>query len=274
GAGDRRGPAAAEHHGTRREVLARDLQRIEQRRHRDDRRAVLVVVEHRDAQALQAALDLEAARCRDVFEVDAAEDGRDGANDRYDLIYVLRRQTDRERIDAGELLEEHGLSFHHRDRRFGAQIAEPEDGRAVRDHGHRVALDRQLEHTLGSARDLQAYLSYARSVRQAQIVLAGERNLAADSELAVELLVQRHRLLIVVHHGWAGESGDSREAKQASPCAANLLWPRRDPRSSAARHVDDLRRGARHVPRRRYDGERRPHRAGRRYLAESHEPRR
>ena len=44
----------------------------------DDRRAVLVVVEHRDVEQLaQPALDLEAPRRGDVLEVDAAEDRRD-----------------------------------------------------------------------------------------------------------------------------------------------------------------------------------------------------
>ena len=48
---------------------------VAQRGQHDDRGAVLVVVEDRDRQRLvQPALDLEAARRRDVLEVDAAED--------------------------------------------------------------------------------------------------------------------------------------------------------------------------------------------------------
>ncbi len=51
----------------------------ERRRH-DDRGAVLVVVEDGDVERLlQATLDLEAARGRDVLEIDAAESGRDRA---------------------------------------------------------------------------------------------------------------------------------------------------------------------------------------------------
>ena len=47
-----------------------------QRGEHDDRRPVLVVVEDRDVELLvQPALDLEAARRRDVLEVDAAEAG-------------------------------------------------------------------------------------------------------------------------------------------------------------------------------------------------------
>ena len=56
------------------EPLADDAQRVAQRRQRDDRRAVLVVVEDRDVElGAQPRLDLEAARRRDVLEVDARE---------------------------------------------------------------------------------------------------------------------------------------------------------------------------------------------------------
>ena len=59
-------------------LLADDLQRVLQRGQRDDRGAVLVVVEDGDVEALpQPLLDLEAGRGGDVLEVDAAEDGGD-----------------------------------------------------------------------------------------------------------------------------------------------------------------------------------------------------
>ena len=55
-------------------ALADDPQRVQQRREHDDRRAVLVVVEDGDVELVaQPPLDLEAARRRDVLEVDAAE---------------------------------------------------------------------------------------------------------------------------------------------------------------------------------------------------------
>ena len=69
------------------EALAGDLQRVEQRRHHDHGRAVLVVVEDRDVEVrLQPVLDLEAARGGDVLEVDAAEAGRDRLHRRDDLV--------------------------------------------------------------------------------------------------------------------------------------------------------------------------------------------
>ena len=56
------------------ELLVRELDRVEHAGTRDDRGAVLVVVEHRDAHALaQLPLDLEAGGRGDVLEVDAAE---------------------------------------------------------------------------------------------------------------------------------------------------------------------------------------------------------
>ena len=49
------------------------IQRVDQAGRRDDRGAMLVVVEHRDVeQFLQPLLDDEALRRLDVFEVDAA----------------------------------------------------------------------------------------------------------------------------------------------------------------------------------------------------------
>ena len=79
-AGDRRGAAAVEDDRALVELLAGDLERVEQRGEDDDGGAVLVVVEDRDAEVLQARLDLEAARRGDVLEVDAAEHRRDQAH--------------------------------------------------------------------------------------------------------------------------------------------------------------------------------------------------
>jgi len=76
---------------------------------------VLVVVKHRNVQFLaQARLDLEAARRRDVLQVDPSKSRSDRANSRHDLVDVLRGQADRKRVDTAELLEQHGLAFHYR----------------------------------------------------------------------------------------------------------------------------------------------------------------
>ena len=74
---------------------------------------------------LQPVLDLEAARRRDVLEVDAAEAGRDALDGLDDLVGVLGVQADREGVDAGELLEEHRLALHDRHRRLGPMSPSP-----------------------------------------------------------------------------------------------------------------------------------------------------
>src|SRR3989442_3407366 len=76
----------------------------------------------------QPLLDLEAARGRDVFEVDAAEARCQVLHRLDDLVRLLRGQADREGVDVGELLEEHRLAFHDRQRRLGADVAQPEHG--------------------------------------------------------------------------------------------------------------------------------------------------
>ena len=84
-------------------LLADDLERVDERRQRDHRGAVLIVVEDRDVEPLlQLFLDLETVRRGDVFEVDAAEARRDAHDGLDDLVGVLRVEADRERVDAAE----------------------------------------------------------------------------------------------------------------------------------------------------------------------------
>ena len=155
---------------------ARQLHRVQQRRHHDDRRAVLVVVEHRDIELrLEAILDLEAARRRDVLEVDAAEGRRDQLDVAHDLVGVGRVEADREGVDAGELLEQAALALHHRHRRARADVAEAEHRRAVGDDRHRVALDRVLEGLVLVFGDRLADARHARRVGHREVVARLQR---------------------------------------------------------------------------------------------------
>jgi hypothetical protein len=91
-AGQRRGAGAAGHELDLGDVLAHHLQRVEHRRADHDGRAVLVVVEDRDLHALaQLALDVEAVRRLDVFEVDAAEGGLQRGDHVDQLVQVASR---------------------------------------------------------------------------------------------------------------------------------------------------------------------------------------
>ena len=104
---------------------------------------MLVVVHHRNIQRFdQTIFDFEAARSADIFEIDAAEDGRDAYDRLDDLVDVLRVEADRKRVNIGKLLEEHRLAFHHRKRAERPDIAQAEHRRAVGDDRDRVALDR------------------------------------------------------------------------------------------------------------------------------------
>ena len=89
-AGERgRARAARPRASPRRSFLPHDLQAVEDGRADDDRRAVLVVVEHRDLHALaQLALDHEAFRRLDVFEIDAAESRLERGDDLDQLVRV------------------------------------------------------------------------------------------------------------------------------------------------------------------------------------------
>ena len=175
------------------DVLAADLQRVQHARADDDRGAVLVVVEDRDVHArAQRALDVEAVRRLDVLEVDAAE-GRLERGDQVDqLVEVLLVDLDVEHVDAGELLEEDALAFHHRLGGQRTDVAEPEHRGAVRDHRDQVAARGVAERIGRVDDDLLARRGNARRVGQREVVLVDELLGGRDRHLA------RRRELVVI----------------------------------------------------------------------------
>ena len=157
-------PDAGDDHPERAHRLVDDAQRVLQRRQRDDRGAVLVVVEDRDVEeVLEAILDLEAGRRRDVLEVDAAEHRGDAHDGLDDLVGGGDVEADREGIDPGEVLEEERLALHHREGAGRADVAEPEHGGAVGDDGDGVLLDRELVGQRGLLLDRGADPGHARA---------------------------------------------------------------------------------------------------------------
>ena len=152
--------------------LPDDLQGVQQAGAGNDGGAVLIVVEDRNLHgAAQLFLDVETLRRLDVFQVDAAEGGLQHLAGADDLLGVLRGQLDIEDVDIGEALEEHALAFHHGLAGQRADIAQPEHGRAVGDHGHQVAFGGVLVGEAGVALDFQAGNGDAGRVGQAQIAL-------------------------------------------------------------------------------------------------------
>ena len=172
---------------------------------------MLVIVKHRDLHALaQRALDVEAVRRLDVFEVDATEGGlqrRDGVDQ---LVEVALSQLDVEHIDAGELLEEHRLALHHRLGCQRADVAQTEHRRAIGDHGHQIAARGVLEGVGRVCHDFLAGRCHARRVSQGQITLVDQLLRRCDGHLAGgrKLVVIERRLaqfgllhFIGGHHG-------------------------------------------------------------------------
>jgi hypothetical protein len=118
-------------------------------RKRHDCGAVLIVVEHGDVQlVLEASLDLEADRCRDVLQVDATEAGRDRLAHRDQFLDAGRAHANGIGVNVGELFEQHRLALHHGQGRLWTEVAEAEDRGAVGQHRHRVGLDRVIPHQL------------------------------------------------------------------------------------------------------------------------------
>ncbi|OGI40894.1 MAG: hypothetical protein A2140_00540 [Candidatus Muproteobacteria bacterium RBG_16_62_13] len=145
------------------QFLFLQFERVDQAGADDDGGAVLVVVEHRDVEACaQHLLDGETVGRGDVLEVDAAE-GRGDVGHRVDEGIAVRRvHFDVEYIDAGEVLEQHGLAFQHRFRGQRAAVAEAEDGAAVADYRHQVALVGVAVGGVGVARDFAHRFGNAR----------------------------------------------------------------------------------------------------------------
>ncbi len=186
------------------DAFADNLQRIAQRGQSDDRGAVLVVVEHRDVDALaQCVLNLEAARRRDILEVDATKRRRDALAELDDLFGRIGLDAQWKCVNAAELLEQQRLALHHRKRSRSAEISEAEDRRAVADDCDRVALDREIPGVRFVVPDVRRDASHARRVclRELQLGLQLELGLHADlaAHVQAERLVDNQQHLGTVH---------------------------------------------------------------------------
>ena len=171
-AGERGRAAAGVHQAHILDSLALQQQPVAHRGGDDDGGAVLVVVEHRDAHArAQRALDDEALRCLDVLEVDRAEGRLQRGHHLDELRGVAFVDLDVDGIDAGELLEQHRLAFHHRLGGERADGPQAQHGGAVGDDGDHVAAGRVVPGAGGVGGDLLAGGGYARAVGKAKVAL-------------------------------------------------------------------------------------------------------
>ena len=223
---------AREHDAHVIDLLPDDLERVDQRRTRDDRRAVLVIVEDRDAHRLpQRLLDHEAFRRLDVLEVDRADRWLEELAEPDDVGRILRVHLEVEHVEVGELLEEVSLALHDRLAGQRADVAEPEDGGAVRDDGDEVAARRVPVRVLRIPLDLEARLGDAGRIGEREVALVGEGLGGDDRDLAGSwggVVVER---VLAVHRT---ENSGSR--CEGAPDEGPTLYP--SPLSTLARLTD------------------------------------
>ena len=185
---DTRGAGTRDDHARGLHQPVGQAQRVLQRGEHDDRRTVLVVVEDRDVEALlEPLLDLEAAGRGDVLEVDPAEARCQPHDGLDDLVDVGRRQADRDRVHAAELLEQHRLALHHRHRRAGADVAETEHRGAVGDHGDGVGDPGVVVGQARVVRDRLAHPRHTGRVGHRELVRAVEGDPGGDLHLAADV---------------------------------------------------------------------------------------
>ena len=184
-AGDRRRARAADHDAHVLDALPGDLEGVHQPGPGDDRRAVLVIMEHRDVHdLLQLLLDVEALRRLDVLEIDAPERRLHRLHDADDLVGIGGVQLDVEHVDVGEALEEQALALHHRFAGQGAQVAEAQDRGAVADHRDEVPAGGVFERLQRVFVDLPHRFGDPRRVGQGEITLGGAGLGQGDFDLA------------------------------------------------------------------------------------------
>ena len=133
---------------------------------------MLIVVHQRNVEFVaQPPFDFEALRGLDVLEVDASEGGGDGFHRADELLGVGRIDFDVEGVDSGVGLEEHALALHDGLGGQRTDVAQSEHGRAVRDHGHEVALAGVLVYVVRVVGDGQRGRRHSGRIGQRQVVL-------------------------------------------------------------------------------------------------------
>jgi hypothetical protein len=170
-AGDRGGAGAVDHHFRPVEPAAGQMEGVDQASCGDNCCAVLIVVEHRDIEELtQPLFDDEAFRCLDVFEVDAAEGRVQETHAVDELVDVAGIDLEINRVDVGKALEQCAFALHDR---LGerAEIAEPQDRGAVRDHRDKIALRGVIEGGAGLTFDMQTWERHTGRIGQREIAL-------------------------------------------------------------------------------------------------------
>src|SRR5215204_3829586 len=120
--------------------LTNNLQRICQRRRRDNGGAVLVIMENGNIEhSLQRLFYIKAFRCLDIFEVDTTEGRRNCSYDLDDFIRVMGIYFDIEHINVSKFFEQYTFSLHDWLAGECTTVAKPKNGGTIRDHRNQVA---------------------------------------------------------------------------------------------------------------------------------------
>ena len=172
------------------DILLYNLESVEKSRSNNDSGSVLVIMENGNvAGFLESALDLEAAGCADILEVDSAKAAGEKGDGVYDCVNVLGANAKGERINICELLKEHALAFHNGHTCLGADVTKAENCGTVGNNGNEVLSAGKLIGLVNVLLDLKAGLGNAGSVCEGEILTVLNGNAGNDLDLAVPLIV-------------------------------------------------------------------------------------
>ncbi len=182
----------------RAQVPIRRLRRVDEPCKGDDGGGVLVVVHHGNRElVLQPPLDLVAAGCGNILQVDRGKGGGNRLHRRNHLFGILSVEHDRKRVDSGQRLKEQRLPFHHRQRALRPDVTQAQHGRPVGDDGHGAPGQRVLPHLVRMLGKVPGHRTDSRGIEQRQL-LRRQLNLRRYFDLALELPMAVERLLVVV----------------------------------------------------------------------------
>ena len=116
--------------------------------------------------------NVEALRIGKVLKVDAAEAGGHPLDGLNDLIRILGIENDGEGANAAEILEQQRLALHHRQTGHGADVAQPQHARAVRNNGDGVGFVGVLEGLGGIGMNLATGRGHTGRVPNTEIIEA------------------------------------------------------------------------------------------------------
>ena len=182
------------------ELLAGQLGCVHDSSGCNDSRAVLVVMEHRNIDhCFQLALDLKAARCGDILQVDAAEAACNQGNGLAEFFRILGVNAKRNGLYAAKLREQCAFAFHNRHGRERADVTEAEHCGAVRDDRNEICSAGQI---IGQRRiflDLQTGTRNTRRICHRKSIFVLDCDLGTDFELAAPFLMRSKCFLHNIH---------------------------------------------------------------------------